>query len=887
LTDNASVSSGNVTFINSAGVVSLAAGESKTITVMSTIYGTDTSGQTVGISINASSDITTEASSINGTFPMSGNLMSIASATLATVYFANTTYPSSDATINPQDDYVVWKNTVAVGTRKVDFNRISVKQIGTVDSDDVSNFRLYVDGVLVGSTVASMNADKYVTFDLSGAPVELKTGNREVKILGDIVGGSYKNFKFSLKKVVDASFTDSQYSVDILPTAVNTSTTFSSRNTASITISTGTITVTKMSGTPSSNIVKDDNSVLLGKFELKAAGEDVKIETLRVFVTASSSANSGLTLRNGYLEADGVQVGSTAAILEEDSATGYTEYTVNLTVAPGSPATLDVYADIYDASSSASLAKNDTLKVSIYGATDLDNATGQTSDQIIDAPSATVAANTLTVTTGTMALAEYGAWTNRSLVSPVTAYKFGHFTLTGNSTEAVNLSEMKVQFTSATTNPAQLTNVYVVYGSKTGATKATVATTTNATTSEELTWAISEDLAKNETINVEVYGTLSSAITDGSLTCTAKFTGATKDSGTTIYTGATEATYTTGQVMTLSSGTFAAAIDGDTPLTDLVQGNQTVTTAKFKFTATNDTYTIEEVKIEIPSAAAVVVQSIKLLDGTTVLGTLSPDGSYQAHFTGLTVSVPANTEKVLTAQLVLGTISDDYSQSGINLQTTLAITSVKYSDSNGTTLTDLPAADVDANSIYVYKSIPTVARVALTGTPINGNAMDLYEFTVSAPSTGSIGLYKVSLGLAWSSSTVNAPSLSTLKFYRGSTELTTDGIATTTTASATEAVTSVVYTFPSGETVAAGTSYTYTFRATPAGFDGDLAASNADNLSIWLKEDTAYIANAAATVDKNFVWSDNSALSHATTTTDWTGGYKINDLPLDSQAWSK
>ncbi|PJB15444.1 hypothetical protein CO116_03715, partial [Candidatus Falkowbacteria bacterium CG_4_9_14_3_um_filter_38_19] len=489
-------------------------------------------------------------------------MFSIATATLASVDFNNTTNPSSNITIDPQNDYRVWENTVKVGTRKVTFNRISVRVTGSIDADDLQNFRLYVDGVQKGSAVASIDANKYVTFDLSASPVTLNTGNRVIKVLADIVGGSYKNFIVSLKKTADANFVDSQYGVEVLPTA--NSATFSARETGTVTISTGTITITRMSDSPSGNVVKDANAALLAKFEIKAAGENVKIETMRVAVNANSSAGSGLTLKDGYLLADGVQVGNTAAILEDSSATGYTEYSTNLVVKPGSPVTLEVYADIYDASSSASLATNDTVRIDIIGG-NINNAEGQVSSQIIDAPSGTVIGITLNVVTGTMTLAKYSAYPSKSIVTPVTAYKFGEFTLTGNSTEAVNLTDLTVQFVTATTTADKLTNVYVVYGTKTSSVKATISAS-SAVLSEELSWAIDYQLAKSASVNVAVYGTVSATIIDGSFQPKIKFTGTTVDSASTVYTNGSTA-YVTGQVMTCGTGTFTAAIDSDTPLT--------------------------------------------------------------------------------------------------------------------------------------------------------------------------------------------------------------------------------------------------------------------------------------------------------------------------------
>jgi len=96
--------------------------------------------------------------------------------------------------------------------------------------------------------------------------------------------------------------------------------------------------------------------------------------------------------------------------------------------------------------------------------------------------------------------------------------------------------------------------------------------------------------------------------------------------------------------------------------------------------------------------------------------------------------------------------------------------------------------------------------------------------------------------------------------------------------------------FPAGETIGAGETYTYKLKGTPALFGKDGTTLIADSISFYLEEDAAYVASATsgatAIAAKNFVWSDVSALNHSVSTADWTGGYKVGDLPLDADSWS-
>src|SRR3989338_1293444 len=119
VSDNVTFSSNYLTFNESAGLFTVPAGGSKTITVRGNVANT-TSGQTLGVMVEAAADITSDATSVGGSFPISGNTHTIAAedgSTLSDITVGSIT-PSADATPNPgETDLSMWKTTLTISNK--------------------------------------------------------------------------------------------------------------------------------------------------------------------------------------------------------------------------------------------------------------------------------------------------------------------------------------------------------------------------------------------------------------------------------------------------------------------------------------------------------------------------------------------------------------------------------------------------------------------------------------------------------------------------------------------------------------------------------------------------------------------------------------------------
>ena len=916
LTDAATVSTGVIAFNDPTGVITIPANSSKTVSVRADIAA-GVSGQTVGVTLTSYT-----IGGVSTSVSLAGNLHNTATVTgAATLDFNSTTTPSGTS-VDPQTDYTMWQNVVSVGNRDVSLKSFRLRQIGSVTSSDLGNFRLYVDGVAVGTTVATLDAQGYITFDLSGAPVLLKTGSRTIKVLGDIIAGSSRTFSFSLRQAADVWATDIELSNNVLATAAGS--TFTARTSTSATINSGSLTFTKTSNSPSGNTVNSASGVVLARYEVKAFGESMKVENLS-FAVVESDGDTAFTLRNGSVFLDGVQVGSTAALAATtDSTLGYTNYTFgsSFIVAPGTTRILEVRADIYDNDGTNDVAAADTLTARIVAGSS--NVQKLTSLAYGSYPAALVAANTLTVATGALTVAKDTSYANNTTTVPKSNYLVGRYNIQANTTESANITSIVVDFDTvadAFDASDDLNNLTLKIGGQTvgaGGVKSSVTDTAN-------TFSTNVNIAAGQTLSVEVYADLASGATDGDGTADTAISsitvGYTTTGGSSTSTTATEVA---GQTITAGTGTFTTALDGSSPLNRIVAGNQEVTAAAYKFTAANETYTIKEIQVKVGSAAiSSVISTVQLYDGATPVGapvSFSQSTNTAALVTGLNVVVPANTTKTITAKLMLNTIGTSAGTSQSNAALTLD--SAKYSDSQGVETTD--ATDRAGNELYVFKSIPTLAQVDLSnGTLVNGQATDIYKFTVSASSQGALALKQVKLPVTWSDGgTADTLEIESLKFFENGVDITAnvvmqdeDGNSVESTSGLLEADDSLYITWNSTleGTVPAGSTTTYTVRGTATGFRATGADTVGDTVSLYLAGDASangtsmYLnGTAVATIwglhtaaaatgsgsAQAFIWSDNSSSSHVadgntSSTGDWANGYKVLNLDLGGESWTK
>lgn len=613
LTDAASVSSGSkITFNDPNGL--FVVNGSKIISVRADMAGT--AGETVGIALVSYTALGQTAVTLGS--PLAGNYMTVADATLAGVAFGSVT-PGANTDLTPDSDIVVWQSTATVTNRDVWLTRFAIREIGSIAKTDVSNIRLMV-GTNTVATVANPDANGYVTF-VPTSPLKLTTGSHTFKVMADVTGGSSNSFTFSIRNKTDIGLVDSQYNVGLL-----TSTAIGDLAGNLQTVDTGYVTVQKATDSPTSTVVLSGTDITLARFTAKTYGENVKADTL--IVDLASSADGGVpTLRNGRVLIDGQQVGSTSTLT---TVLEGTSFNINHTFTAGTTAIIEVRADVYNnRSSGTALAAGDTLTVNL--SVGVNNAQGLVSgDATLDVPTADVSANTLTVGSGSMTLAKDQAYGNQSVVVPTTGTLLGSWVLTSGTTEALNLDTIRVDFPGAVdafSAAADISNVYVMYGSKSTSAKSTVSLTAAANT-----WNISEAIPVNSSMTFKVYGDIASSATNGDGTADTVIpkllVSGTSTSGTAVNTNGNAVL--DGQTITAtSSGTLTVALDTNTPVAAQVVAGSTDSAGalKVKLTGTNEKQYVKTVTVYVDTLAdSAAVAYMNLAWSATSNGTYASVG---------------------------------------------------------------------------------------------------------------------------------------------------------------------------------------------------------------------------------------------------------------------
>ncbi len=869
ISDAATVSTGKITVNNASGLFTVPAGTVKKISVRSDIAAS-TSGQLVGVAL---SEVESTVA-VSGSLPVSGANHSVASATMGTVALTYT--GPSNATDNPGTEVRVFEASAVVSTNAAKLEALTFENRGTSADGDLTNLRLYVDGVAVGSPVAQFTNDK-ATFDLTANPVRLETGTRIIKVMADIVKGSSETYDVQLRRAADARFVDVEFTQPILaitfPVAAGTANT----------IAAGTLSVSRAAASPSTNITVGATNVLLSSFEFRASGEDVKIEA----ATLDVDTTAGNGMDNVKVFVNGVQVGSTKDVGSASSETG-TEFTFgsSFIAKAGVTTKVDIYGDAKNAAGT-NLAAGTTIFMGIaVAAADtegLNSGNSVSAISNVDGFSRTLSSSSLSAT-------KFSGYSNQTMIAGTNNAKIGSFTLAAGSTEGINVNTIVVDISAD--NAASLTDLTLkdTSGNQIGTAKASPSTSNS--------FSVNIAIPMSGTKTIDVYANIKSGSNVGTIVATLDST--TGGTGATTANSTTTGSDLTLQTITIGSGTLTVTAGVSPDNAVVIAGTNNVKVGTFDFTTSYSSFTVQELKVKVPADAATSVSAVTLKweggEASQALTLSSGSQTYAtATFTGLTFEVGANvTAKKLDVYVNIPTIASGASTGKAVSVVLDADEGFKAIDAAGNSDTTLAAADLNSaatsgkGTMVVRKTVPTLSSVAVSSTLTEGT-IDLAKVKVSADAAGDIGWKKIVFAVK-KTAALSLGATTTLKLYDDGGNQIAGTFATTTGdllggLDSLDNLTSgnLIFVATTEEVISAGSSQTYRLEGSVA---GTASGSNYVEVSVPATSTSqstgtfSAIHTAVGDSSESFVWTDRSVIgtAHSESTSDWANDYKVKGL---------
>lgn len=615
LTDGSSLSNGYVNF-SGANLVTIPAGQTKTLTVKADIAGTASSGN-IGLSLAEATDVISTGATVSGSFPINGNTMSLFAkpadmAGVALSAGAMATSPIKAGTTNA----VIWAANANITNKPVDFKYLNLQQIGSIHNDDLANFAIYVDGIKAGT--GTLNSSNELIFDLNSKAYRMNTGNHVIEVKADIVKGSSRTFSLQMQSAANAVFTDTNYNVNVAPSATVNGTSYN--------ISSGSVTVTADSTFNATEIVKSASNATLAKFTMKAWGEDVKINTLKATIDLGGTSSATVTegMNDVAIYVDGTQVGSsqsfTVGASADPAAKDLSFGSNNLfTIPAGKQVVVEVRGSL-------SLDNSATTLTSVK--TDLalgsNNAQGVTSYTTLSVPGVVVTGKILNIVSGSVTVAKNGALQDMNVSKNSQKVRIGSYILSAGSAEGVIISNLKVGVTA--TEVGGGTNVIMDNISNLYVSENTTPVQPQATND----FNVNLTVAANATKVIDVYADMNELDNGDKLATTLAVTyrtDKTMNSGTT--------TAVAGQTMTVATGALGTPTLVSTPNSFFVMGGSTAVAANYKFVATNADAYINELSFTGITAG---INQIMIGDASAAVV------SGAAKVSGLNIKIPAGTQ---------------------------------------------------------------------------------------------------------------------------------------------------------------------------------------------------------------------------------------------------
>jgi hypothetical protein len=744
LASNLGFNNGAITFSNGAGLFTVPANSTMVVTVTADIDkgGTGTSASDSGhifqIGLVSAANVT--GGTFTGNFPFTSAQFTIASVSnLATLTVSGVQNASTSVNAGQLDD-LVGQMTVQAGNNPVKVTALNFTNVGSVTPSYLQNLKLMDGSTQLGATISSLGTNNIATFDLSGAPLMLTSGQSAVlSLYADITGGVNRSFQFSIQQSSDVQAVDTTYGVGI-------GASFQSGGSfpidfSNVTINNGGVVASKDANSPTTYAVAGNTNQVLAKFDVLASGDSIKFTQLDFLTQGTNGAVQPI---NNFRVVDdqGAQIGTTVNTTGGEVAEG--SGSLNYIIPANTTRVLTVYGDLPSNASG-------TVQVTFGSA----GTAAQSYTTYASAPVSAISGNTLSIlnaNTNLLVNENYGLGSPVSAPAGAQKVKIGSYTLTAGQVNGINLTGVTILASSSLGTANWLTNLYVMDGTtQIGQTYAQVTGGNGYSFNSNSPILI----AANGSVILDVYANISSnstVRTDAAETTLSSINASTVagQAVTASSTPGQSVNFTTGGVLkgSLSAGTSQASYLG--------MGIAGVNVAQYQFVADNNgSETVTQMVVaDAPTTSGGTQMhpsdliNYRLTDSSgNQLSTASEvNGTLTFNLTGLVI--PSNSTQYVN--LVADTNSYPYATSGD--AHAYGLTSYNYTNASQSVTTST-TSNFMGNLFTVYQTTLGVTGASFSGAgSVSGVGNIVGEFNFTAGSGNMNPIVKtitLSTGGAW------------------------------------------------------------------------------------------------------------------------------------------
>ncbi len=729
------------------------ANTTKTLTIKANISSSaGTNSVTLGIA--SASDIDSTATALSGTFPITGNAMSIASISVGTLTVDVLGTPAaSNINSGSTEQHVASIKFSANSTEGINVQSFKLTQVGTASDSDISNIVVKYGTETLATVAGFVSSSATVT--LSPA-LSLNAGaSKTVDVYVDVASGinTSRTVKLEITQADDVTAIGSNSQGAVTVAAAGT---FPEQG-AAHTISQGQLSVSLDAATnPSSqNYVKGTTERELTALRFSATSTE-GVRVTQITLTSAGTATP-TDVSNFTLWKDGTQI-ATGSI--SGSGTGFTvQFGTNTVNSFDSPGLFDIDASsnavvMVKADISTAATTDNTIQMNVASASHI-KADGLSSQVDLPASSitGTTTASTFTIAaSGSLSVSLNPSSPSASTISKgVQGYEFTKIDLTAGSGEDITVSSVTVRtyVGSGTTNPAStgdITNMRIMVDGEQKGT--TVANPTDGVGAFSVNLVIPAGTTKTLSViaDVPVSTTASSLHIDlpGAGSVSADITSTGNSSGADI----TETGSATGNLMTVANPTLTVAMSSTPAASNKVVNSTEVTIGRILLTAGSaEDVKVSSIKVSFDddatwgttdtSSANSDLRNVKLYDGATQVGdtvSVITDGTPDyAQFTGIgNLTVPAGQTKAIDIKVdIMGGASTTY-YAGVAAAGDVTGTGATSSTSVSSTGTGVSAGMTVQTSgtltVSVSADSPVNANIAVGTTGVNDVEFAKFKF---------------------------------------------------------------------------------------------------------------------------------------------------------------